>query len=79
MPAPDHPWYGPLGKLKRPGRTISDDLDDADMKRAALGQAGIGTIGTIGTIDDETVRSARDPSYAPMTEGAAMRKPVRYD
>lgn len=73
MPAPDHPWYGMLGKQKRPGRTISDDLTADEIKRERLLKV------TTTVIDDETLRSARDPSYAPMTDGAAMRRPVRYD
>lgn len=74
MPAPDHPWYGPLGKLKRPGRTISDDLDtEALRKLGALSQV------PASSIDDETVQGARDPSTASLYGGGVMRKPVRYD
>ena len=73
MPAPDHPWYGPLGKLKRP-RTLSDSLRDENISRAF-----VENLTPAGHIDDETVRASRDPSTETLYGGGAMRKPVRYD
>lgn len=73
MPAADHPWYGPRGKLKTPRRTLSDSLRDEELQRLEMQEL------RHFRLDDEDVRSTRDLSYAAVSDGATMRKPVRYE
>lgn len=77
MPAADHPWYGPRGKYpfpKKPrGRTLSDELRDAEIEKQAR-------IEEVRNWDaDEALKGSRDPSYSILSEGSLRRRPVRYD
>lgn len=81
-PASNHPWYGPKGRgqnefppgyLRGPRRTISDELRDVEMSK-------MGRTERVAQYSaDEDIRASRDPSYYKISEGAGMRKPVRYD
>lgn len=84
MPNKDHPWYGglrgrgvpsstPYGlrRLKDQPRTISDELVAAEIARVFHEKAP--------PIRDVDGADVRDPSYAPMGDGAAHRRPVRYE
>lgn len=77
MPAPDHPWYGPRGKYPTPkkpiGRTLSDELRDAEIEK----QARVEDVRSWES--DEALKGTRDPSYSILSEGALRRRPVRYE
>lgn len=80
-PRRDHPWFnrpktwGPGFLANQTRRTISDELRDMELSKAIV-KDGLRP----GSYDnDGSLRGARDPSYAPLSDGAGMRKPVRYD
>lgn len=84
-PGHDHPWYSLRGrgqpdKPYGPGRlqdrrTVSDELLELELsKTERFNKPRIESFET-----DGSVRAARDPSYAPLSNGGGMRKPVRYD